>query len=478
VCIITALRSGNKECPTCRKKLVSKRSLRHDPNFDQLIAKIYPSREEFEAHEERVLAKLSKFASTVSCDSAASGGAGGEPGSQQRPHGGAKKRQRPSSSQQAAGSTAHQQQADDADEISSNGSVDNHISSNHHHGYGNKRSRDDADSCLGNGAAANRGGAASSSARIASTFSSASVDTDIELLLKPLPSWSAGRGVETKYLKTVCTATVAHLISYLRLRHSLDRPEATSSMVLIDKENSSAACGGGPMAGANSRASVASSNGSRVTKAKSKCSAASSSRSSLQLALRAAAAAAAAAVAAEAKDIDANNCKVSQPYWPEVMDQLFESEASYRLPLGFSVQVHERCSTDSLHLGVALADHACLRLPFSERLYQLVASVCFFIACKVVERFPPKVSKLVYLTDNAYTNKEFLRMELSVLEALEFRLHSPTVTQFLARLLEASACDLRDQQHGDGKLSLHRVCCAYIADLGLLDLDLAHQPAS
>lgn len=37
-CIITALRSGNKECPTCRKKLVSKRSLRPDPNFDCLIS--------------------------------------------------------------------------------------------------------------------------------------------------------------------------------------------------------------------------------------------------------------------------------------------------------------------------------------------------------------------------------------------------------------------------------------------------------
>lgn len=44
-CIVTALRSGNKECPTCRKKLASKRSLRPDPNFDALIAKIYPSRE-------------------------------------------------------------------------------------------------------------------------------------------------------------------------------------------------------------------------------------------------------------------------------------------------------------------------------------------------------------------------------------------------------------------------------------------------
>lgn len=59
-CIITALRSGNKECPTCRKKLVSKRSLRPDPNFDLLISKIYPSRDEYEAHQERVLAKINK----------------------------------------------------------------------------------------------------------------------------------------------------------------------------------------------------------------------------------------------------------------------------------------------------------------------------------------------------------------------------------------------------------------------------------
>eukprot|EP00118_Oscarella_pearsei_P004811 m.21092 g.21092 ORF g.21092 m.21092 type:complete len:296 (+) comp28137_c0_seq1:94-981(+) len=44
-CIITALRSGNKECPTCRKKLVSKRSLRPDPTFDALIEKLCPGRD-------------------------------------------------------------------------------------------------------------------------------------------------------------------------------------------------------------------------------------------------------------------------------------------------------------------------------------------------------------------------------------------------------------------------------------------------
>ncbi|KAL4104148.1 hypothetical protein QTP88_019461 [Uroleucon formosanum] len=57
-CIVTALRSGNKECPTCRKKLVSKRSLRPDPNFDLLISKIYPNRDEYEAHQTKVLEKL------------------------------------------------------------------------------------------------------------------------------------------------------------------------------------------------------------------------------------------------------------------------------------------------------------------------------------------------------------------------------------------------------------------------------------
>lgn len=67
-CIITALRSGNKECPTCRKKLISKRSLRPDPNFDGIIAKIYPNRAEYDAMHERVLEKLKykKVLNTIS----------------------------------------------------------------------------------------------------------------------------------------------------------------------------------------------------------------------------------------------------------------------------------------------------------------------------------------------------------------------------------------------------------------------------
>lgn len=64
-CIVTALRNSNKECPTCRKKLVSKRSLRPDPNFDQLIAKIFPNRDEYEELQKKSQAFIESSKNTI-----------------------------------------------------------------------------------------------------------------------------------------------------------------------------------------------------------------------------------------------------------------------------------------------------------------------------------------------------------------------------------------------------------------------------
>jgi len=65
-CITTALRAGNKECPTCRKKLVSRRSLRPDPNFDKLMSKIYPNREDYEQQQEQMFSAITKHHSQLS----------------------------------------------------------------------------------------------------------------------------------------------------------------------------------------------------------------------------------------------------------------------------------------------------------------------------------------------------------------------------------------------------------------------------
>ncbi|KAH7975103.1 hypothetical protein HPB49_023627 [Dermacentor silvarum] len=45
-CITTSLRRCNKECPTCRRKLVSKRSLRRDYRMDAMIAALLPNYDE------------------------------------------------------------------------------------------------------------------------------------------------------------------------------------------------------------------------------------------------------------------------------------------------------------------------------------------------------------------------------------------------------------------------------------------------
>ncbi|KAK1422684.1 hypothetical protein QVD17_17970 [Tagetes erecta] len=50
-CIDKSMRMGNNECPACRAHCASRRSLRDDPNFDALIALLYPDIDKSEAEE-------------------------------------------------------------------------------------------------------------------------------------------------------------------------------------------------------------------------------------------------------------------------------------------------------------------------------------------------------------------------------------------------------------------------------------------
>ncbi|XP_022927385.1 putative E3 ubiquitin-protein ligase RING1a [Cucurbita pepo subsp. pepo] len=50
-CIDKSMRLGNNECPACRTHCASRRSLRDDPNYDSLIAALYPDIEKYEEDE-------------------------------------------------------------------------------------------------------------------------------------------------------------------------------------------------------------------------------------------------------------------------------------------------------------------------------------------------------------------------------------------------------------------------------------------
>ncbi|KAI0504911.1 hypothetical protein KFK09_015865 [Dendrobium nobile] len=57
-CIDKAMRVGNKECPVCRTRCATRRSLRDDPNFDALIAALFP---DIDKHEEIQASMIKTF---------------------------------------------------------------------------------------------------------------------------------------------------------------------------------------------------------------------------------------------------------------------------------------------------------------------------------------------------------------------------------------------------------------------------------
>ncbi|TYZ58333.1 hypothetical protein PybrP1_000031 [[Pythium] brassicae (nom. inval.)] len=59
-CIQKCLRLSNRECPSCRIHIPSKRSLRRDENFDALISKIYPDLAAFERDEAKLIEEINR----------------------------------------------------------------------------------------------------------------------------------------------------------------------------------------------------------------------------------------------------------------------------------------------------------------------------------------------------------------------------------------------------------------------------------
>ncbi|XP_057607121.1 E3 ubiquitin-protein ligase RING1 [Chionomys nivalis] len=236
-CIVTALRSGNKECPTCRKKLVSKRSLRPDPNFDALISKIYPSREEYEAHQDRVLIRLSRLHNQQALSSSIEEGL-----RMQAMHRAQRvRRPMPGSDQTTTLSGGEGEPGEgegDGEDVSSDSAPDSTP------GPAPKRPRGGgaggSTTGTGGGAAGGICGGAGSedSGDRGGTLGGGTLGPpsppgapsppepggEIELVFRPHPLLvEKGEYCQTRYVKTTGNATVDHLSKYLALRIALER---------------------------------------------------------------------------------------------------------------------------------------------------------------------------------------------------------------------------------------------------------------
>ena len=90
---------------------------------------------------------------------------------------------------------------------------------------------------------------------------------------------------------------------------------------------------------------------------------------------------------------------------------------------------------ETLFLTVNLIDRYLTTENIYRNKLQLVGVTAMLIASKYEEIYPPIVSDFVYITDNAYTREEILRMEERMLHTLQFGIHFTSPFRFLERFL-------------------------------------------
>ena len=127
------------------------------------------------------------------------------------------------------------------------------------------------------------------------------------------------------------------------------------------------------------------------------------------------------------------------------------------------VQLQFTLMNESLYAAISFMDRymAVEGKRVSRQKLQLVGAASLFLASKIEEIMPPMAADFVYITDGAYTEKQFKQMEIDILRVLNFDLFEPLSLHFLRRFSKAGDVDML--QHGLAK---------YIIEVSLLEYTL------
>ncbi|XP_076630095.1 cyclin B3 [Colletes latitarsis] len=105
------------------------------------------------------------------------------------------------------------------------------------------------------------------------------------------------------------------------------------------------------------------------------------------------------------------------------------------LLIDWMVEVQEsfELNHETLYLAVKLVDLYLTKVTVGKETLQLLGAASLFIASKYDERIPPMIEDFLYICDGAYTQRELIRMEMSVLKVVDFDLGIPLSYRFLRR---------------------------------------------
>eukprot|EP00930_Biecheleria_cincta_P046481 TRINITY_DN32059_c0_g1_i1.p1 TRINITY_DN32059_c0_g1~~TRINITY_DN32059_c0_g1_i1.p1 ORF type:complete len:502 (+),score=101.20 TRINITY_DN32059_c0_g1_i1:43-1548(+) len=146
---------------------------------------------------------------------------------------------------------------------------------------------------------------------------------------------------------------------------------------------------------------------------------------------------------------------------PNYMERQIHINSKMRsILVDWLVDVHKKYKLrpETLFLGIALVDRYLEQRITARKYLQLVGITALLIAAKFEELYPPQISDFVYVTDKTYTKDDVIKMEISMLTALELNICQPTAVHFLERYQRINCCT-----------DAHRDLAQYLLELTLID---------
>jgi cyclin B len=105
------------------------------------------------------------------------------------------------------------------------------------------------------------------------------------------------------------------------------------------------------------------------------------------------------------------------------------------------VHLKFRLLPETLHLAVDILDRYLEQRTVTKGKLQLVGIVALLLAAKYEEMYPPEIKEFIFVSAEAFSRDEILRMERQMLAVLNFNLTVPTVYPFLIRGLQVTDAD-------------------------------------
>ncbi|RZC32432.1 G2/mitotic-specific cyclin-A [Asbolus verrucosus] len=91
-------------------------------------------------------------------------------------------------------------------------------------------------------------------------------------------------------------------------------------------------------------------------------------------------------------------------------------------------------SNYTVHLSINYLDRFLSNISVIKEKFQLVGATAMMIAGKMEEVYPPDTREWAFLTGDAFTVRQIIKMEQLMLKILKFDMHAPTILDFIKHL--------------------------------------------